>query len=303
MNVFDLRGPEFLEFYVVLLIRATMAALVLRWALRGPGDDMSHLIADLDPYEAAYLTGGPRMVVNTALASLVHSGSLSIVSSQKLREHNEPPGTSAPVERAVYKMVAEGRRVNEVHSAAGQLTDALGCKLRAANLALMPGQKVSARLMPALLVACIFAMGAGKNSIGTSRGRPVTFLVLLCIVTAGIAIGFAVVPVYRTRAGDRMLKRARGEHAALHTSALHAPQRLEHSDLALALALFGPVVLSSGALITLRDALWPSKRGGGWDGWDSWSRCGGGSSCGGGGGSCGGGGGCGGGGCGGCGGG
>lgn len=308
MNIFDLRGPEFLEFYIVVLAGATVGAFVLRWILRGPDDDVSHLINDLDPYEAAYLTGGPRMVVNTALASLVHSGRVQMISTQKMRISELSSHDLPALERAVYGMVANGQRVREIHAASGRITDAIGCKLLAANLALMPGQRISARLLPALVVATIFVIGIGKISIGISRGKPVTFLVLLSIVTAGIAIGFAAVPTYRTRAGDRMLKRARGEHAALHTSALHAPQRLECSDLALALALFGPAVLSSGPLVSLRDALWPTKRGGSWDGWDSWSSCGTGGSwsgggCGGGGCGGGGGGGCGGGGCGGCGGG
>lgn len=303
MNVFDLRGGEFLKFYAVLLAGATAAAFILRWILRAPGEP-SRLITQLDPYEAAYLTGGARMVVNTALASLVHSGSLAMISSQKLKAIPALPEASPPIEQAVHTMVADGRRVNEIHSAAGRFTVQIESRLRAANLALMPGQKVSARLLPALLIACVLLVGAVKISIGISRGRPVTILVLLCLVATAVATCFAAVPVYRTRAGDRMLARARGQNAALHTSALRAPQRLACSDLALALALFGPAVLSNGALVGLRNALWPAKRGGGWNGWDSWSSCGGGSwgghGCGGG--NCGGGG-CGGGGCGGCGGG
>lgn len=294
MNIFDLRGPEFLEFFAVLLAGGTAAALALRWGLRGPGN-ATHLIGDLDPYEAAYLTGGPRMAVNAALAGLVHSGSLAVLSSGKVHSAAPLLGRRARIEHDVYELVVNSHNINGLHPAADRLTDAIASKLRAGSLALVPGQKVSAPWMPALLMAMVFAVGAEKIAIGISRGRPVGFLVLLCMLTAVIAICFAATPVYRTRAGDRLVKRARGENSALHSAVLNAPQRLAHSDFALALALFGPAVLASGPLASLRDTLWPSKRGWGWSGWDSCA-----SSCGGG--SCGGGG-CGGGGCGGCGGG
>ena len=37
MNVFDLRGPEFLLFYFFLVVFCFIAALILRWWLRAPG--------------------------------------------------------------------------------------------------------------------------------------------------------------------------------------------------------------------------------------------------------------------------
>src|SRR4051794_21287144 len=103
MNVFDLRGPDFLWFYICLLFFTSVAAALLRWALRGPGGDMSHLIGDLEPCEAAYLAGGPKMVVDTALAAMVHGGPLKLLKSSGRFKINSPlVGDPSPVEQAVY---------------------------------------------------------------------------------------------------------------------------------------------------------------------------------------------------------
>src|SRR5581483_11128312 len=71
MNIFDLRGPEFLEFYLTLLVIAFPAAVLLRWLLRGPGGAPPERALKMDPFEIAYLAGGKEMAVNAALASLL----------------------------------------------------------------------------------------------------------------------------------------------------------------------------------------------------------------------------------------
>jgi len=114
-----------------------------------------------------------------------------------------------------------------------------------------------ARGIPAVLMAMVFVVGAVKVGIGLSRGRPVIFLILLCLPTIGIAISFLAKPVFRTRAGDRMMSQLRQQNAALRTAASTAPQRLANVDLALAIALFGPTILSTGDLLSLRQAIWP----------------------------------------------
>src|SRR5215469_18197001 len=109
MNVFDLRGPEFLLFYSFLVVFCFIAALILRWWLRAPGGDMSHLVRDLDPFEAAYLAGGPRMVVDIALAALVHGEVLNLKrSSQTFSISNPPAGNLNKIERAVYDLIEQG---------------------------------------------------------------------------------------------------------------------------------------------------------------------------------------------------
>ena len=70
MSVFDLSGPEFLEFYGLLMDVALATAFLLRWMLRGPGGDLEGEPA-FDAYEIACLRQGAAAAVETAIARLV----------------------------------------------------------------------------------------------------------------------------------------------------------------------------------------------------------------------------------------
>jgi uncharacterized protein (TIGR04222 family) len=64
----------------------------------------------LDVYEAAYLAGGPRRVVNTALVSLVSEGGVRISREGVVtRVKGFQPRQSTPVERAVVRHVTSAR--------------------------------------------------------------------------------------------------------------------------------------------------------------------------------------------------
>ena len=60
MNPFDLHGPEFLLFYLVLSI-VVIAVVIFRRRARESGDLPANSIQD--PYRIAYLRGGKREVV------------------------------------------------------------------------------------------------------------------------------------------------------------------------------------------------------------------------------------------------
>jgi uncharacterized protein (TIGR04222 family) len=300
MNVLDLRGPEFLEFYIFLLGCATLGATILRWVLRSPGGEVSHLKSELDPFETAYLAGGPKMAVDAALTSLVHSSALSLSAGGSRFKVNAPPaGRRSPLEKAVFNRIAYGESAaSDLHRAAVELTESMANRLCQSNLALTPNQVKTVRIVPAFLVGLVFVLGIVKTGVGISRNKPVFLLILLCLIAILITSWFAFKVIHRSRAGDRLLNRLRDRNVALHTAVKSAPERMACNDVAFALALFGPTILTTGALLRLRYVLWPVRQSGdgGWGG----SSCGGGGGCGGGG--CGGGGG-GGGGCGGCGGG
>jgi uncharacterized protein (TIGR04222 family) len=77
----------------------------------------------LDVYEAAYLAGGPRRVVNTALVSLLSQDGVRVSSEGVVTPvQGFKPNKHVPVERAVYRHVASvpgGRTTAEVRHSAG----------------------------------------------------------------------------------------------------------------------------------------------------------------------------------------
>jgi hypothetical protein len=170
-------------------------------------------------------------------------------------------------------------------------------------------QAQSVQHLPAIPVFALLLLGISKILVGMSRGKPVGFLVVLCIITAIIGWCFLQVPVQqRSRYGDRILAKLRTQHANLRRA--KASDSLEaEPQLALAFALFGAVILKGSPLANLTRDLYASpsssyskrsnRSGSGSTGiwWGGSDGGGGDGGCGGGGGGCGGGG------CGGCGGG
>ena len=68
MNALNLKGPEFLVWYLQVFALAGAAFFILRWLLRRAPDPAPD--ADLDTYEIAWLKDGPRGVVRAALIAL-----------------------------------------------------------------------------------------------------------------------------------------------------------------------------------------------------------------------------------------
>src|SRR4030095_7169671 len=72
MNIFDLRGPEFLVLYIVLLVLGVGVAFGLRDRLRGSRGTLDIRGLQLQPFEVALLAEGDEHAVRTALAGLAH---------------------------------------------------------------------------------------------------------------------------------------------------------------------------------------------------------------------------------------
>jgi uncharacterized protein (TIGR04222 family) len=307
MNVLDLRGPEFLRFYLAVLAVVLVAAGVLRRSLRHPGGDLPPgRRPQLHPLEVAYLSGGARGIIDAAIAGLVQRRHLGVDKIRRTLTVGMAPDRATPLEEAVWEAVdAKAGNVSQVRRAVSDMTRSATSRLQSLGLVVTDSQAAGARLLPALLVLAVMLLGVAKIVVGVERNRPVGFLVMLSAIPLVAMIFFiASVPV-RTRRGDAVLARMKRQNAALQATAARAPNSLAGDDLSLAFALFGAGIFAWGPMADLRQTLAPPREGG--SGCGGGSSCGGGScggaTCGGGGGGCEGGGGCGGGGCGGCGGG
>ncbi|RVX41695.1 uncharacterized protein (TIGR04222 family) [Nonomuraea polychroma] len=89
--------------FALVAITAIKGLLALSRARSITASATSHR---LDVYEAAYLAGGPRRVVNTALVSLVSQGGVRVSSEGVVTPvQGFRPDKQQPVERAVFKLV------------------------------------------------------------------------------------------------------------------------------------------------------------------------------------------------------
>ena len=295
-NVLDWKGPDFLALYIGLLIGGVILGIALRWLLRLPLGDLAQS-EPLDAYEMAYLRGGPKRVVDAAVTKLYRLGFF---------KNDTDPGRLVTV-----AMIADGLNTIEMAVLANARTSttvpelrksvkeaAREPALRLAELGLVPAAKgLAAKLSGALIMAVLFVFAMLKVEAGLSRHRPVAFLVIAGIVALIAAVVFLVVPIYRSRRGDRAIAEAEEANAALeHVAARHADS-IGANDLAFAVALFGVGALAGGFGPLHTAMTWKpptgaaSNTGCGFFGSGCGSSSGGSSGCGGG---------CGGGGCGGC---
>ncbi|MFN9989816.1 MAG: TIGR04222 domain-containing membrane protein, partial [Cyanobacteriota bacterium] len=127
----------------------------------------------------------------------------------------------------------------------------------------------------AVILVGLLALGIAKIGVGISRGRPVGFLVMMCLVLSVAGLCFLFVPVHRSRYGDQVLQEIRSRIPS-------APVRHADPQLPLAFALLGAAILPTDTFADLKQMFTPVSSGG-----DGGGGCGGGG-CGGGCGGCGG---------------
>ena len=284
MNPFDLRGPQFLVFYLGLAA-VVLVAVILQRRRGDPGGFPSRVD---DPYLLASLRGGTTEPIRVALLSLLDRRLLKAIDG-RIEALAPPDVARRPLEQAILA-VFRTRRTPE---------DVFGDPLVKAHAAALEEDLVRSGLVDdrarrvgpagALGAALLLAVAGTKLLIALSRGRTNVGL----LVVAGFGL-----PILTLAAGARprlTLKGAKAVELAqrafgrLKQAAASIVPGGQTSELALAFAVFGAGVLPPLARDLLSEAGMERAAKGG-------SSCGSSSSCGGS--SCGGG--CGGGGCGGC---
>lgn len=294
-NIFDLSGPDFLALYVKLLVLAVAVAVTLWVAGRGPYDAPESKIFSLTPLEVAYLAGGAKVCVESAIAGLLHEGALApgtIMRTFAATKDVNARGKRSSVERTVLASAGRGSgaKIDQIRSDALAPAEDQASRLVSQGLVLPEGRRFGVTLLLLSPFVLAIVIGSMKLMVGISRGRPVGFLFLLILLAVGLGVAAWALRPLRTFRGDKALSLLKDENAALAETARSAAGRddLTGSDVALAFGLFGMGALGGPVLNHLVVALTPPGTGPGSGGGASCgSSCG--SSCGGGcGGGCGG---------------
>lgn len=294
MNPFDLRGPDFLCFYLLLGTVAIVAARVLsRRSNKGEPELLT------DPYELAYLRGGPTECVRVALLSLLDrrillavDGILKAPDSQ-IRSLAEGNGekVSHPLDRALVWAFPRKGRVSTAFGDLGVKAALAQTRVSLQARGLIPGAEDRARSgRPRVwLVLMLLGVAATKLVVALARGRTnVLFLVVLAVVLP-LLTWRAGRPPSITRRGKASLDLARRRFQRLRKEAGSFVPGRSTPELALYAGLFGMVGLSPLTLALAEEA--KIKRGSAKESSGcGWSGCGGGGGGGGGCGGCGGGG-------------
>jgi uncharacterized protein (TIGR04222 family) len=291
MNPFDLRGPQFLVFYLALSAVTILVLRILRRRRELPdASGIAYFAAAPihDPYLIAFLRGGKNELVRVAVVSLIDRGLLAVrddaVQTTDVGRRTE---ARKNIEREILEVCTIARAPTDLFApsrfgtAAGEYEGSLQ------RMELFPNdeQKSARRSLFVRALAVMLFVSATKILVALLRGRTnVGILVFLTIVA--IALAAKAVFTLRTAKGDAFLNELQKMFVSLKVRAPQIQPGGATAEVVLLTAVFGVSALPNNAFPWTKQ-LFPRADSSGT------SSCGssGGSSCGGGG--CGGG-------CGGC---
>jgi len=245
MSVFDLPGPQFLAVYAGVALAISMVL----WLLRRQHEALPTAVQRIDdPYQFAFLRQGHREAVHLAVFSLIHRRLIVAPGGKEIRlaagvstQHAEHPFERATLgalrSPGTLRELASALRSDPVlttytdHLTANGLLPDAGARRRRAVLWLAG--------FGALLVVAVI-----KIAIGLSRQRPVSFLVILCVVSA-IATFVACFP-RRTVTGDRLVAHMLHLFSGGKRRVYSLDAERDANELTWLAAVFGLQVLPSG---------------------------------------------------------
>lgn len=282
-------GPAFAGLYLVATVVVVAGTALFRVVIRsGRGGGPAR---ELHPYEVAYLIGGRRRAVATAVAGLHADGAIETFARRRLRVTAAPKTMRTPLDIAVHDAIGSGRAdtARTLQTADDVMRALDGIRDGLVRDGLAPGpRELSRSRLAVLLPAALLCVGLARLVAGAANGRPVGFLVAIMF-----ALGMAIVVMLANapkalRSGTSAVKAARARYGHLNPSMSPAWQTYGAPGAALGVALFGMTALTSidpqfAAASGLRSHLATSSANSGSPGGD-----GGGGGCGGGGGGCGG---------------
>lgn len=271
LNPFDLTGGPFLTLYCVLLIVATVAAILIPYRMRAAGRRQRVT----DPDMLAVLGGGRLRFADALVTRLLARGDLSMPTRDSFTV--KPGAKGATAAEISILSLSSPIRWSAIASRLPGYAEAVERRLTAAGLWISAAEAARIRFWQTLPFMMLIGFGAIKLLVGEARHRPVGFLTGLLVLTLIAAAVRWFTIDRRTQAAIDAVAEAKRDHRRLKI----APTG---DEAALGVALFGTTVLAGSAYADFHRMRAASDGGTGGDG----------------GGSSDGGGGCGGGGCGGC---
>jgi uncharacterized protein (TIGR04222 family) len=301
MNPFNLPGPQFLLFYIVLAVAIHVlwrpVARFFSSPGRSPGLPLDRFdLANLDPYLVAYLRGQEPETARVAIVSLLDRGLLVAEADRLAAEADGEGKVHRPLERAILAAFDTTASAASIFKHSGFLAACRGLREELIKLGLLPS--VGGRVLVALLRLGLLAVLAGvavtKIYVAFERGHANVGFLFILSMAATIALLTRKSP-QRTGQGDALLDALKTRYARLEQRGEEIKTGGGSHELVLLAAIFGLAALPTLALAQAQ-ALFPrgmasATAGSSCGSSCGSSSCGSGSSCGGGG--CGGG-------CGGC---
>jgi len=282
MNPFDLSGPPFLAFYVVVVIFVVVA---VKLAIDTGEGGIPPSLPLGDPYQIAWLRGGTPEAARIAVLALTDRGLLAVNGDNLVNVGSGQSFVREPIERAVLsRCVQSGTAATAVLDDPGVERACAPYQAQLERLQLMPDAAMRARRYRWFAIAAAMLLGIALIKIDIAFGRGkynVGFLLVLGVIA--LSLVWRVAHRRHTHLGSRMLKDLRRLFGALRQRAASIRPGSMTSDAVLLAAVFGLSALPATGFANILSIYKKSASSGGGCGSSCGSGCGGG-----GGGGCGG---------------
>src|SRR5258708_26217242 len=257
-NPFDLAGPEFLQFYLLLMLCVVAAVVLLRRAAEAGDPAPGHLS---DPYQIAFLRGGTLEVARLATLSLLDRGFLHLDGTSLAADQKKPGSAlNAPIEQQVFGIFASAAQPVSLFSTASKAlfaTETEKYESQLARLKLLPDEETKAARRVRLVLALALLLGVAlvKILIALERGhRNIGFLIFLTFIA--VILCAKVSSPRLTARGKATLEGLRGLFSGLKARGWTLQAGSSRTELLLLGAVFGAAALPF-ALAPYAKALFP----------------------------------------------
>ncbi len=251
LSPFDLRGPEFLVFYIALAAVVLLILYLLRYAGQ-PADPPQMDLSD--PYQIAYLRGGQNEVLRVATVSLIDRGFLQASGTKVSAVRERPPSMlRLPLEQHLYNFFAQSAEASLIFKAREFDRDTKAYETSLAQLDLVPGLPTKSAQMLRLVVAIggMWTVAILKIVVALARGRSnVGFLFVLAIAFAVVALKVAKPRL--TRRGTAMVASLRTLFSGLKDRASLFTPGADASDVLMLAAVFGVAAMPAAVFPHVR---------------------------------------------------
>ncbi|MFN7874313.1 MAG: TIGR04222 domain-containing membrane protein [Pirellula sp.] len=190
MNPLEMNGPEFLNLYGLAIFVASTVTLGYRLLFTKPTNNTTK-IPELDPWQLAYLRGGPQAVAQTAIIDLAAKNLIfgETVSGRFVATKNTDNPRMAPIPNALYRaaQMGEGIRADRTTETIKFECDRIKLSLLELGVLQSVDQRIGLTWPGILAFGAVFFIGVAKFVVGISREKPVGYLLLLILVCIGLA--------------------------------------------------------------------------------------------------------------------
>lgn len=241
MNVYELRGPEFLQVLIAAETTAILLALLSRKLVLNYGESKPVDKTSFDHYDAAYLNGGSKHMFLTALTSMEHQSKIEVNLLEKTTCLKDKVGQDAhDIEKIVQGALwHKDTKIKDVFDTVKPSLDKYQQKMSSFGLVPSKEQEALAQLLPfQIVILPILFLAVPKFFIGIAHHRPVAFLAVIAVLSAITALFFLVKRPLRTTKGELLLNKWKADCSALKDNFKYSASTLQTRDLALGYALF-----------------------------------------------------------------